>query len=80
MGQIVPEAVERYLAGKFGDQLEPARSAMQRLAASLSVDELNDQAFHLYERFRPEVPADERGWGAKGVLDLAMIEALAKRR
>jgi len=77
---VKPESVERYLAGKFGDQLEPARTAMQRLAASLSVDELNDQAFHIYERFRPEVPADERGWGAKGVLDLAKIAALAKLR
>ena len=75
-----PESVARYLAGKFGDQFEAARSAMQRLAASVPVDELKDQAFHLYERFRPEVPADERGWGAKGVLDLAKIEALAKRR
>jgi hypothetical protein len=41
---------------------------------------LKEQAFHLYERFRPEVPADERRWGAKSVLDLAKIEALAKRR
>ena len=80
-GEIAkPESVERYLAGKFGDQFEAARTAMQRLAASVPVDELKDQAFHLYERFRPEVPADERGWGAKGVLDLAKIEALAKRR
>jgi hypothetical protein len=39
----------------------------------------NDSPFHLYERFRPEVPADERGWDAKGVLDLAKIEALAQR-
>lgn len=80
-GEIAkPESVARYLAGKFGDDLEPARAAMTRLAASLPADELNEQAFHLYERFRPEVPADERGWGAKGVLDLAKIEALAKRR
>jgi len=80
-GEIAkPESVARYLAGRFGDQFEPARAAMQRLAASLSVDELNERAFHLYERFRPEVPVDEKGWGAKGVLDLAKIEALAKRR
>jgi len=80
-GEITkPESVTRYLAGKFGDQFEPARAAMQRLAASLSADELNEQAFHLYEQFRPEVPADEKGWGAKGVLDLAKIEALAKSR
>lgn len=80
-GEIAkPESVARHLAGKFGDQSEPARAAMHRLAASLSVDELNEQAFHLYEQFRPEVPADEKGWGARGVLDLARIEALAKRR
>lgn len=80
-GEIAkPESVARYLAGKFGDEFEPARAAMQRLAASLSVDELNEQAFHLYERFRPEVPVDEKGWGAKGVLDLDKIEALVKRR
>jgi hypothetical protein len=74
-----PESVTRYLVGKFGDQLEPARAVMQRLAASVAVDELNAQAFHLYERFRPEVPADERGWGAKGVFDLAEIDALGQR-
>jgi hypothetical protein len=79
-GQIAkPESVTRYLIGRFGDQLEPARRAMERLAGSLSCEQLNEQAFHLYERFRPEVPADERGWGAKGVLDLAKIEALARR-
>lgn len=80
-GEIArPEPVARYLASKFGDELEPARTAMQRLAASMSLDELNEQAFHVYERIRPEVPADEKGWGAKDVLDLAKIEALAKRR
>jgi hypothetical protein len=26
------------------------------------------------------VPADEKGWGAKGVLDLDKIDALVKRR
>ena len=79
-GEIAkPEAVDRYLASKFGAQLEPARAAMERLAASMPADELDEQAFHLYERFRPEVPADERGWGAKGVLDLAKIETLARR-
>ncbi len=79
-GEIAkPDAVTRYLVGKFGDQLEPARAAMERLAASLPVDELGEQAFHLYERFRPEVPADEGGWGAKGVLDLARIDGLVRK-
>lgn len=72
-----PAAVEKYLRSKFGEQLVAARSAMVALAESLPAKELNAKAFHLYERFRPEVPADEGGWGAKGVLDLAKIEALA---
>lgn len=41
-------------------------------------DALNAEGFHLYEKFRPEVPSDEKGWGAKGVLDLAKVDALAK--
>jgi len=77
---VKPEAFERYLRGKFGDQLEPVRSTMERLAETLSPEELNDEAFHLYERFRPEVPSDERGWGAKGVLDLDKIDALVSTK
>lgn len=75
-----PESVARYLASRFGVEFDAARLAMQRLAASVPADELDERAFHLYEQFRPEVPADERGWGAKGLLDLAKIDALAKRR
>jgi hypothetical protein len=78
-GEIVkPEAVERYLAGKFGPQLDAARDAMRRLAASFPPRELEARAFQLYEAFRPEVPRDERGWGAKGLLDLAKIDSLAR--
>lgn len=71
------EAVERYLAGKFGDALDDARAAMTALAAAFPPAELAANAFTLYERFRPTIPAGTRGWGAKGVLDLA---ALAKLR
>ncbi len=49
-----PESVARYLAGKFGDQFEPARAAMMRLATSLPADELNEQAFHLYGKRHAE--------------------------
>jgi hypothetical protein len=79
-GELVkPEAVERYLIGKFGDMLAPVRAEMARLASRFPPEHLNREGFHLYEQFRPEVPADERGWGAKGVLDIAKIRALGER-
>jgi hypothetical protein len=77
-GEIVkPAAVEKYLRGKFGDQLDAARSAMEALAATFPPKELNGKAFHLYKQFRPEVPTDEKGWGAKGVRDLEHISKLS---
>lgn len=75
-----PDAVERYLRSRFGSALDGVRAEMERLAASLDPDELGREGFHLYEQFRPEVPSDERGWGAKGVLDTATIRALIRRR
>jgi hypothetical protein len=79
-GAIVkPEAVERYLRGKFGDALTSVRNEMKRLASRFTPEELNQDGFHLYEQFRPAVPAGERGWGAKGVLDVAKIRALVGR-
>ena len=76
-GELVrPEAVEKYLKGKFGDALGSVRSEMEQLASRFTPEQLNEQGFHLYEQFRPEVPPDERGWGAKGVLDVAKIRSL----
>lgn len=72
-----PQAVERYLASRFGDSLEPARAAMVALAKSFAAPALAERAYSLYERFRPEVPAGQRGWGAKGVLDLTRLASLA---
>jgi hypothetical protein len=75
---IAPSSVERYLAGKFGDALDEVRAVMADLAAALPPEELGRRAFALYERFRPEVPPGERGWGAAGVLDLARLRELAR--
>jgi hypothetical protein len=76
---ISSASVERYLQGKFGDDLELARRAMEKLARSLPPRELAVRAYHLYEQFRPEIPAGVRGWGAAGELDLGYIEALAEQ-
>jgi hypothetical protein len=66
-------AVEKYLASKFGDGLEPARGAMVELAATLPPKELDRVAFRLYEAFRPEIPAGAAGWGKAGELDLERV-------
>jgi hypothetical protein len=75
-----PESVERYLEGKFGDDLERVKKAMQKLAKAYKPQEMAVAAYPLYERFRPEIPAGVRGWGAGGDLDLDLIESLAKKR
>jgi hypothetical protein len=77
---IEPDGVRHYLEGKFGDDLARVQSAMQRLAKSYKPQELAESAFRLYERFRPEIPECVKGWGAKGELDLGVIEELARRR
>jgi hypothetical protein len=77
---IEPDGVRRYLEGKFGDDLARVQSAMQRLAKSYQPQELAENAFRLYERFRPAIPEGVRGWGAKGELDLGLIGRLGKER
>lgn len=77
---IAPEAVERYLEGKFGEHLSDARKAMERVAGSYPPKELAEKAFSLYEVFRPKIASGTRGWGQKGELNLKQIEALAKGR
>jgi hypothetical protein len=75
---IEPAGVGRYLEGKFGDDLTRVQSAMQRLAKSYKPQALAPDAYGLYERFRPAIPEGVKGWGAKGELDLGVIERLAK--
>ena len=74
-----PDAVETYLEGKFGNDLRAVRTAMRQLAKSYSPVELSQHAYPLYEQFRPLIPGGKRGWGAKGVLDLDVVEGLRKK-
>jgi hypothetical protein len=73
-----PASVERYLRAKFGDAIGEVQEAMEALAASLPPAELARSAFSLYERFRPEVPSDERGWGVKATLNVERIRNAAQ--
>ena len=68
-----PVQVAKYLASKFGPDLDAARAAMEELAARIEPVELQRRGFRLYERFRPDVPAGESGWGAQGELVLAKV-------
>jgi hypothetical protein len=79
--QVVdPDEVRHYLEGKFGENLKVVRSAMQKLAKSFKPRELAANGYGLYEQFRPSIPEGVKGWGAKGDLDLGLIERLAKEK
>lgn len=75
---IQPEPVTHYLEQKFKDHLAEARAAMEKLAASTPRGKLAEEAFALYEKFRPSIPEGMKGWGAKGELDLRYILKLAE--
>lgn len=78
-GRVMDAAsAERYLESKFGESLEAARAAMRELAKSMRPEDLDVRAFGLYEKFRPAIPEGAGGWGAKGKLDLALIQSLGK--
>ncbi len=67
-----------YVEKALGEHLLAVRQAMEALAGSVEPAELNRTGFRLYEHFRPEVPPGTKGWGAKGVLDIARIKAAAR--
>ncbi len=73
-----PASVRRYLESKFGDDLADVQQAMSDLARSYPPAELASHAFGLYEKFRPQIPQGERGWGAAGDLDLSLLRKLHK--
>lgn len=75
---VDPASVTKYLESKFGEDLDAARDAMKALAKSRKPQQLAEEAYALYEAFRPAIPRGTKGWGAKGVLDLGKIGKLAK--
>jgi hypothetical protein len=73
-----PDSVRRYLKDKFEDALKPVRAALKKLARAYKPRDLAHDAYRLYERFRPDIPAGKQGWGARGDLELGLIERMAK--
>ena len=76
--EIDAESVQKYLKQKFGEDLDEARSAMEKLAKAYTPKQLESEAYSLYEKFRPKIPEGTKGWGAKGDLDLEYLSSLAK--
>jgi len=76
--EIKPESVQVYLEQKFGETLDEARAAMEKLANAFTPRQLESEAYGLYEKFRPGIPEGKKGWGAKGELDLDYIRSLAE--
>jgi hypothetical protein len=76
---VDPAATQRYLEGKFGDDLPTVRQAMIELAQAFTPKQLTGLAYELYERFRPKIASGQRGWGQKGKLDLDLICSLASK-
>jgi hypothetical protein len=76
---IRAEAVRKYLAGKFGPELDDVRRALEELAGSMPEKDLASRAFALYEGFRPAVKSGSAGWGQEGALSIARIRELADR-
>lgn len=74
---IDPASVERYLEGKFGEAYGETRAAMQELAKAHRPHALAERAYGLYTKFRPEIPAGKKGWGARGRLSLDRLRDLA---
>jgi len=73
---ITPESVQRYLSQKF-KELDAVREAMEALANAYTPKQLTGKAYDLYEKFRPEIPEGQKGWGAAGELNLDTIRSLA---
>jgi hypothetical protein len=77
---IEAKSVERYLESKFGESLGTAREAMRDLVKAFRPEQLSENAFSLYEKFRPAIPEGVTGWGAKGNLDIVRIRSLASEK
>lgn len=71
------KANEQTLIKKYGEETyKRAKETFQDSLQSWSgqEEELNAQAFHHYEVFRPTVPKGQKGWGRKGVLNLQTVK------
>ena len=74
---------ETLLKKKFGGD-EPYNALKNIMLESLQAweddqDELEKKAFHMYEKFRPNVASGQRGWGRKGELNINEVKNTISR-
>lgn len=74
---------EKNLESKFGEDEEHEtrevfRSCLQTWKGEK--EQLNKKAFGMYEKFRPDVPKGQKGWGRKGELSLESVENVVRTR
>ena len=60
------------------NRLADVEAVMKELADSYTADEIGDEAYHLYEHFRPSVAQGQQGWGRKARLDFDVIRSCKK--
>lgn len=76
-----PAAVSRSLTTAFGSRLVEVHAAFSALAKTLDIRAAHGrEAYDLYVRFRPSVPAGQAGWGARSSIDLADIWGMVDER
>ena len=68
--------IQAYLSRAFSSRLPDAEHGLKQLAESFSAEEIGGEAYRLYERFRPNVPQGQQGWGKKGLLELDRLAEL----
>lgn len=57
-------------------RLQDVEVAFGALAMSYSKESIGNEAYHLYEQFRPQVANGQQGWGKKGELNLKGLKEL----
>ena len=78
VGDKAKKANEDALRNKYGEsEYDKAKDAFEKALSEWQgkEDDLDGQAFHFYEVFRPTVPPGQKGWGRKGMLNLATVRS-----
>ncbi len=75
--EVDSDRAELNLRNAFGDNYDAVTAAMRKLAGSRARTVINQEAYSLFERFRPAIDSGVKGWSQKGRLEIQLIEGLA---